>query len=205
MIYEILRNSFKIIFRILFRVELHGRENIPDHGGFLVISNHASFLDPPLVGSFIKRQINYLAKKDLFKIPLFGWLIREVRAIPIERERPDRSTIKLCRKKLKEGEGLLVFTEDTRTENGELRDFKPGSVMFLSGLQDIPVLPVYVEGSFRALPKGKILPRPVKIRIHYGKPFNLPQKGVEISKRDYYKTVSDLFYKKVNSLKIKKT
>ena len=136
--------------RLLFRLEAIGSENVPAHGPVLLVANHSSVLDPPLIGGASHRQLTYLAKAELFKIPLFG-------------------ALRTAKRVLEEGGALLVFPEGTRGDEGVIGPAKPGAGL-LAVSSGAAVVPVYVRGSGRAWPRGRRLPRPAKVTVTFGKP-----------------------------------
>jgi 1-acyl-sn-glycerol-3-phosphate acyltransferase len=169
MLYAVLKPVIKVLGRLAFGLEAHGTEHVPMHGPTLVVSNHSSLLDPPLVGAASPRTLHYMAKAELFDIPLFGRFIHALHARPVRREGKDASALRTALKLLDEGHALLVFPEGTRGEEGVLRDGKPGAGM-LAMLSGATVVPAFVQGSGRAWPKGSRGPRPAKVRIDFGKP-----------------------------------
>jgi 1-acyl-sn-glycerol-3-phosphate acyltransferase len=201
MIYAICKFFLLLFCRPYFKVKGLGIENIPVKGGVLLISNHASYLDPPLISMLAPRPCNFLAKKSLFKIPPIAWFFHSINVKPIKRNSIDRKGLAKCRELLSNGEILIIFPEGTRTSDGELGKFKPGPIMLVDGLPDVFILPVYIDGSFNAMPRGKLFPGRSQITISYGVPFKLPEKGVAMSRKTYYKTTSNLFFEKINSLK----
>ncbi|MDR0652317.1 MAG: 1-acyl-sn-glycerol-3-phosphate acyltransferase [Synergistaceae bacterium] len=164
--YRFVQNVFRLFFRLYNRLEVRGLSNVPNEGPMLVASNHASFVDPPLVGSVLPIRLRYLAKESLFRVPLLGFLIRTLGAVPVAREDSQRAgaVMKLLLALLKDGECVLLFPEGSRTEDGRLKPLEAG-VAYLSVKTGVPVLPVYVKGSFEAWPKGKALPRPSKLKL----------------------------------------
>jgi len=155
--------------RLMFRLEAIGSENIPAHGPVLLVANHSSVLDPPLIGGASDRQLTYLAKAELFKIPLFGTLIHGLNARPVRREGADPGALRTAKRVLEEGGALLVFPEGTRGNEGVIRPAKPGAGL-LAVASGAAVVPVYVRGSGRAWPRGRRLPRPAKVTVTFGKP-----------------------------------
>jgi len=165
--------------RLMFRLEAVGVENIPASGPVLIVSNHSSVLDPPLIGGASDRQLTYLAKAELFKIPLFGALIRGLDARPIRREGADPAALRTARHVLEEGRALLVFPEGTRGDEGDIRPAKAGAGL-LAVSSGAAVVPVYVKGSGQAWPRGRSLPRPAKITVTFGKPLRFePARGTD--------------------------
>ena len=170
MLYRTVKLIVAAVLRLLFRVEAIHVERVPGTGPLLLVSNHASLLDPPLVGGVCPRRLAFLAKAELFRIPLFGRLIYALGARPVRREGADPAALRTALRAL-EGEGaLLVFPEGTRGEReGVLRPGKPGAGM-LAVMSGAAVVPVYVSGSGRAWPRGRRLPRPTKVRVLFGEP-----------------------------------
>lgn len=167
--YQLWRRILKLVAVLVYRVGYTGRENIPATGGVLVVSNHQSHFDPPLVGIGCLRQINYVARKTLFDVPLFGRFIKSVGAFPIDRDGIGLSGIKESLKLLKHGEMVLIFPEGTRTSDGEIAPFRPGFTT-LAARTNAAILPVAIEGAFQVWPRSKKFPGLGKIRVHYGKP-----------------------------------
>jgi 1-acyl-sn-glycerol-3-phosphate acyltransferase len=176
------------LMRLLFRVEGHGTEHIPAEGAVLIVANHSSVLDPPIVGGMCPRQVTFLAKAELFRVPGFGWLIRRLGAQPLRREGADPSALRMARRVLAEGKALLVFPEGTRGEEGFLREAKPGAAL-LAVQSGAAVVPAYVHGTGRAWPRGRRLPRPVKVRVTFGAPLRF-QRAAGAERKAQYEAAS---------------
>jgi 1-acyl-sn-glycerol-3-phosphate acyltransferase len=172
MLYAVLKPLAVALMRLLFRLEVVNAGLVPATGPVLLVSNHVSVLDPPLVGGAAPRPLVFMAKEELFRIPLFGRLIRALNARPVRRDGSDMRALKAALAVLAEGHAILVFPEGTRgEEGGTLREGKPG-VGMLAVLSGAPVVPVFVSGSGAALPRGRALPRPTKVRVSFGPPLN---------------------------------
>jgi 1-acyl-sn-glycerol-3-phosphate acyltransferase len=169
MLYSILKPIAVALMRVLFRVEGRGAEHIPAEGPVLIVANHSSVLDPPLVGGMCPRRLTFLAKAELFRVPGLGGLIRRLGAQPLRREGADPSALRTAQRVLAEGKALLVFPEGTRGQEGTLREAKPGAAL-LAVQSGATVVPAYVSGSGRAWPRGRRLPRPVKVVVTFGAP-----------------------------------
>jgi 1-acyl-sn-glycerol-3-phosphate acyltransferase len=139
-------------------MRVRGRRHVPHQGGLLVIANHQSFLDPPLVGVAIRRHLNYLARKTLFRNRLFGGLIGSVGAIPLDQVIPGTEGIKAALALLKAGKAVLIFPEGSRTPHGRMQPLKPGVVVLIRR-GGVPILPVGVAGAFEAWPIHRKWPR----------------------------------------------
>jgi 1-acyl-sn-glycerol-3-phosphate acyltransferase len=169
MLYAILKPLTVLMMRLYFRVQGRGQEHVPRSGPVLLVCNHASVLDPPLVGGMAPRPVSFMAKAELFEIPLLGSLIRRLNAHPVRREGSDPAALRTALRLLEDGQALLVFPEGTRGSEEHLREGKAGAGM-LAILSKAPVVPVYVRGSGRAWPRGRSVPRPAKVRVWFGPP-----------------------------------
>jgi 1-acyl-sn-glycerol-3-phosphate acyltransferase len=188
MLYAILKPLTVVFMRLLFGLESWGAEHVPTVGPVLLVANHASVLDPPLVGGAARRPLSFLAKAELFDVPLFGGLIRRLGACPLRREGPDAGALRAALRVLRDGGALLVFPEGTRGQGGVLGPAKPGAGM-LAVLGKAPVVPVYVSGSDQAWPRGRRLPRPTKVTVTFGPPFAV-MPGAGASRKEDYEAAS---------------
>lgn len=152
----------------LFRVRVYGLARIPP-GGVLLACNHQSLFDPMLVGTIVRRPIHYMARRDLFKNPLFGWLIRRLNTFPVDRWKADRAAIRTAVERLKAGHPVLVFPEGTRSRTGR-PGVPSGGIRLIARMAGVPVVPVRIEGAFACWPPGKLLPRPGRMNILFGFP-----------------------------------
>lgn len=160
----------RIFCIVLFRMRFYGLENIPSNGPFILASNHQSFLDPLFVGIAPKRQLCFMARNTLFAGRIFGPLLLSVKAIPVRRGQADISAIKTIITKLKQGHGVCLFPEATRTTDGRIASFK-GGFGLLCRRGNAPVVPALIDGAFECWPRHKKLFKPgSKITVCYGKP-----------------------------------
>ncbi|PYO02147.1 MAG: 1-acyl-sn-glycerol-3-phosphate acyltransferase [Candidatus Rokuibacteriota bacterium] len=171
MLYAVLKFAALVAMRLLFRLRSHDRERVPPTGPVLLVANHSSLLDPPLVGGSAPRPVSFMAKAELFRIPLFGGLIWRLNARPVRRGGNDPSALRAALRVLERGGALLVFPEGTRGPEGELRQGKAGAGM-LAVLSGASVVPVYINGSGRAWPRGQRLPRPSRVTVWFGEPIS---------------------------------
>ena len=191
MLYRALKPVAVALMRLLFRLEVHGREQVPAAGPLLLVSNHVSLLDPPIVGGASPRDLHFMAKEELFGIPLLGWLIRRLNARPVKRDGSDGRALKTALRLLREGRALLVFPEGTRGVEGRLGEGKPG-VGMLAVMSGATVVPVHVSGSGRALPAGRVVPRPAKVRVRFGPPLHFKAAGAEERKERYREATREM-------------
>lgn len=154
----------------VWQLRAFGVENIPPKGGALLAANHQSYLDPPLVAACLPREMHFMARRSLFRNPLFRALIVRCNAFPIERDTADVKGVKEAIARLQAGHLLLVFPEGTRTRDGSIGPMKPG-VGILAERAACPIVPVLIDGAHEVWPKGRLLPRPGRIRVVFGRPF----------------------------------
>jgi 1-acyl-sn-glycerol-3-phosphate acyltransferase len=197
--YTVVRGVLRLAGLAYFRMEATGHDNIPAKGGALLVSNHASNLDPPLVATNARRHMHFLAKEELFESRIFGGLCRKLQAHPINRGGVDRRALRECLDILSAGEILVVFPEGTRTPDGTLQEAKPGVAMIAAQAQ-VPVVPVYIEGSFGAMPRGVSFPRPRKVRVHYGRPFDAADAMRGEGKRERYEALTAEMMRRIAEL-----
>lgn len=196
-----LRFTTTWLINLLFQTKGHGLENIPPTGPFVVASNHASLLDPYLIGfTSIQREVGFMAKEELFRVPLFGAIIRYCGAFPVKRGTRDQDAIQKFHDFLHSGKPLALFPEGTRTLTGELQPPKKGVGMLLYNAK-VPVIPAYIAGTFHCWPKGKLLPRPGKTSVTYGAPIPLDDLYVEKPEKATYAKIADRLMEHVAELK----
>jgi len=161
------------LFRFLFRGSTQGLEHVPMEGPLVVASNHGSHLDPPLLGHALGRPVAFMAKAELFAIPLLGAVIRACGAYPVRRGASDREAIRTATAKLEEGWATGVFLDGTRQANGRVNNPLPGAAL-LAARSSAPLLPVAIVNSHRALGSGRIWPRLVPLQLRVGAPIPPP-------------------------------
>ena len=155
------------IFRFFFRGQTIGISNLPKTGGVVVVSNHGSHLDPPILGHALGRPVAFMAKSELFRIPILSFIISACGAYSVKRGAGDREALRTASNRLIEGWATGVFLDGTRQENGRVNDPKAGAAL-LAARTGCPILPVAIINSHRAFPKGSFLPRFVPIHLKIG-------------------------------------
>lgn len=199
MLYTIARLISMVLFTILFRLKVEGKENIPKRGPFILASNHLSFLDPIALGVASPRKLNFIARHDLFSFRFLGWLIAHVGAFPIKRGRPDLWAIREGLRRLHKGEALVLFPEGTRNPNGALGEGHSG-VGWLALKASVPICPAFIEGTERALPIHAKCIKLKKVYIRFGIAIP-PQKAVK-GTRENSQAVTATVMEAIASLKI---
>jgi 1-acyl-sn-glycerol-3-phosphate acyltransferase len=176
--------------RLAFDFRVRGVEHVPLAGGVLAASNHASYLDPPLLGNATPRVMYYMARADLFRNSAFGALIRAWGAFPIGRKMWSAGGLKEALKKLDEGKLVMFFPEGSRTRDGELGRPMLGAGL-LAYLARAPVVPAYIDGTFEALPRGAKSVRPTRVTVSFGPPVDLAAYRAAEACKDTYRAVAD--------------
>ncbi len=193
--------------KVFYRLKARGAENIPS-GGAIFAATHASFIDPPLVAACSPYITYFLARKTLFKNPLFGALIRKLFAYPVDQQRSSSELFKTVKELTKEGHKILIFPEGARTPDGEIQEAKRG-VGLMASIARVPLIPVYVDGTYAVWSKSRKWPKLFgKTVCIFGKPLSfkdyahLPQKeAVEAITKDWYKAVVSLKKKHIKEVK----
>ncbi|MGQ9569844.1 MAG: lysophospholipid acyltransferase family protein [Thermodesulfovibrionales bacterium] len=196
LIYRIFKIVLTVFFKVFNRLEVIGYHNVPEKGGFIVAANHISYLDPPVIGVALRRKPIFIAKEGLFKIPVIGTFINYF-SFPLNRNKPQPSTIKEAVSRLKNGEVIVLFPEGTRSADGNMLDPKRG-VGLIAVMSASPVVPALIEGTDKALPVGAKFIRPAKIRVTFGKYIKIEKK--ETSKQ-FQERVSREIMERIKELK----
>ncbi len=173
--YQLVSKLFVLpIYKCVFKGHLIGRENIPQKDSFIMVSNHGSLLDPPLLGHALGRNISFMAKAELFKIPFLGFVIKACGAYPVKRGIADKNTIKTACKKLSNNNSIGIFIDGTRQKNGRVNKPKQGAALLAFKNQKL-LLPVAIVNSHRLIRFKFCIPLFSKIVIKVGKPIQPPQ------------------------------
>ncbi|MCL2405699.1 MAG: 1-acyl-sn-glycerol-3-phosphate acyltransferase [Defluviitaleaceae bacterium] len=188
MFYKFVRRLIIIFARIFYRFDVTGRENVPHTGAVILCSNHIHLLDCLLLAMFVKRQVFYMAKMELFKSPVFGWILRRLGAFPIDRGTTDLKAYRHTMGLLKNGNALGIFSQGTRTQ--EFDNVKGGVGVFAlkSGA---PIVPVGIKGTYRIFSK---------MRLSFGTPISMEQYANLKVKSELIEEVMDDVISKVSEL-----
>lgn len=171
---DTLRPFVRFGARIYWRIQLEGVQHIPTDGPLIIAPNHVTFADPVLVWLPIHLRVHFMAWDALFEIPGLSWLIRRLRAFPVQLESADPRSTREAVRLLQTGQSVMIFPEGGRSVDGRLQRFRPGAFRLASSLQ-VPVLPVTILGGHDSWPPGRVLPRPRRLSIVYH-PVILPPK-----------------------------
>lgn len=188
--YKFARILLSIIFRLVFRLDIKGVDNIPEEGRIVLCSNHISLLDPIVLAIAIPRPITFMAKKELFENKILAKLIYSLGSFPVDRQASDLSAIRSALKSLKEEKILGIFPEGTRVQKIDLDNAKPG-VSLISIKSKSPVIPVYINSKYKLFSKIVIkIGEPIYLDEYYNKKLSVDEHR-EISK-DIMKSIYSL-------------
>ncbi|HEY5256770.1 MAG TPA: lysophospholipid acyltransferase family protein [Candidatus Baltobacteraceae bacterium] len=180
--YGVARTLIYIVSRLLWRVRAYGRENVPLHGPLIIASNHRSNLDPPILGAYCPRRISYMAKSELFAIPVLGAMITSFGAYPVDRHGSATAAIKRSVAVLRAGGCIGIFPEGGRNLDGT-REAREG-VALLASLAGVPVVPAALVGTARSRQFAQM-------KVAYGKPMRLPA-GRKATREDLAKFTDEV-------------
>lgn len=190
--------------RVWHRLEIVGREHLPRDGSFVMVANHSSHLDAPsllaaLPLSKIHRAFPAAASDYFFtNLPKLAFSAVVINAMPFDRKANPEQSLALCRQLLDApGHVLILFPEGTRTTTGEMSRFRPG-VGFVTAGTPHTVVPCYLEGAFRAWPKGALIPRPRKLRLYIGEPVSFSDR---LPTREEAIAIAEELFARVQTLK----
>jgi 1-acyl-sn-glycerol-3-phosphate acyltransferase len=161
------------MLRLYFRGRVYGAEQVPMTGKLIVVANHASDFDPPLLSAAVRRPVSYMAKEELFQVPGLSQAIQLYGAYPVKRGSPDRSAIREALKQLDQGWAVGIFLQGTRTADGRIPNPKIGAALIAAKAQ-ATLLPVSLWGTHQIFQKGSAVPRPVPLTLRIGAPIPPP-------------------------------
>src|SRR5436190_23693849 len=163
---------FRALYKFYFGWRVYNPERVPPQGPVILAANHASFLDPPLVGSGLKRGINYLARENLFRFPILGWILHRWQVVPVDREGGGAKGLKAILDRLLAGGAIILFPEGTRSHDGKLQPARSGIGLTVIKSQ-APVVPVRVFGTYEACGRHVKFPLPRRrVSVKYGRPMH---------------------------------
>lgn len=196
---------FRAVYTLYFRWRVFNAERVPLKGPVILASNHASFLDPPLVGAGVKRGINYLARDTLFRYPGVGWLLRNWNSVPVDRDGGGAGGLKAILDRLLAGGAIILFPEGTRTRDGNLQPARSGIGLTVIK-STAAVVPVRVFGTFEAYGRHVTVPRPHPIAVKYGRAMQFETERAEAKHcskarlKEIYQEVADKIMAAISSL-----
>lgn len=172
LLWRVLQAFCRIVTTLMFDLKVYGRHHVPAKGGALLVANHQSYLDPVLVAVRLYRPVSFLAKSELFENPYFGWLIRALHAFPVRLGEGDVGAMRETIRRVQEGHILNIYPEGSRSEDGEIDKLQPG-ISLVVRRADVPIVPVVIDGAFKAWPRHRAMFRAAPVWVMYGPPLRL--------------------------------
>ncbi len=199
-LYWLSRGFVYLCLLLKYRLRVSGREHIPAEGGAVIAANHCSYLDPPVMCSSIhSRVVHFMARDTLFSNRMARWYFPRVGVIPLDRTRGDLGALKKAIASLKDGQVIGLFPEGTRSPDGDMRDAK-GGIGFLIAKGNVPVVPLYISGTFEAFPKGAKNLSPSRIVARLGKPITPEEIRAAMPAKNDYEAVGALVMSRIRAL-----
>ncbi len=189
LLYLTIRGTASCFFNSFFNLKVINREKLIEEGPCLIVANHQSFLDPPLIGSLYRNEVYFLARKTLFDAPGLKQALPYCNTIPVDQTRPDPASIIQVLRTVKNGGRIVIFPEGSRCPDGQIHDAMPGIGLILSKLATVPVQPVRIEGAYDCLPihSSKLKFRPITLSV--GDPIQFTPEELKAKGRDAQRAI----------------
>jgi len=184
------RALIHLVTRLFTRLRVTGIENIPQRGPVLIVSNHLSLADPPIIGISVPRQMMFMAKKELFSPGFIGYFVRSFGAFPVDRGTLDRKAFRLACEVLASGRVLMMFPEGGRSKTGKLGRGFPGSAR-LALCHSVPIIPVGISGTEKIQGLDWLWHRP-EIKVNIGRPFYVNVANGKLTREEQEKLTDDI-------------
>jgi len=196
-------NIFRAYLRLFHKLKVHGRDLCPGSGPLIIVANHSSYLDPPLVAvAFRHRRVRFMAKRELWGGKFLSWYLNSIGTVPVDRGSGSRSALQNAVDVVKAGGCLGIFPEGTRTKTGELGKGRSGAVVIAASTQ-AKLLPVFIEGTFESLPSGGKKVKCHPIEVYTGEPFTLTEKQCDLDDRRMLHETAEMVMAKIGAAKEK--
>jgi len=167
----LVKKALRFVFRAFFvTFDVKGMENLPKEGSYIIVSNHQSNIDPMIIIHNIPTPVCFMTKKELFSIPIFSWVLKQLGNFSVRRNSFDKNSIETAIKRIESGQVIVLFPEGTRSRDGKIKKFKSGVAYIMRYSDFKPIVPVHIRGSRELLKKGDFLPSPANISLTIGKP-----------------------------------
>lgn len=174
--YHAWRHVLRTVVPILTSIKVEGQQHVPRTGSCLIVSNHISIADPPILLGFIPRQAHFMTKAEAFEQWPLSWILPPGEPIKVHRGKADRQALRQAETYLKNGEAVVIYAEGTRSRSGEAQEARAG-VVFLAQRTGAPIVPVGIAGSERIFSKRFPWYRRAVVRLTFGPPFHIDELG----------------------------
>ncbi|MDD2240124.1 MAG: lysophospholipid acyltransferase family protein [Kiritimatiellae bacterium] len=199
-LYWLTRGCVYLLLLLKYRLRVYGRDHVPATGGAVIAANHCSYLDPPVMaGANNRRIVRFLARDTLLSNPIAKWLFPRVGVIALDRTRGDLAALKKALAALKGGQVVGLFPEGTRSPDGQMRDAK-GGIGFLIAKSKVPVVPLYISGTYQAFPKGAHQFRPSRLVARFGPAITPEEIRAAMPEKGGYEAVGALVMRRIRDL-----
>jgi 1-acyl-sn-glycerol-3-phosphate acyltransferase len=199
LVYWLGKMTVKLGFLLSSRLEVRNEKNVPREGGVLLVANHISHLDPPLVAATCARKVYFLSKKELFKNGFIGWFMNASGQIKVDRGKGIEA-VEVAIKTLIAGRVICIFPEGTRSRTGEMQQPHTGIVVIASKV-NVPIVPILVEGTYQMMPPKAKFPKLFsRIKMTYGEPFYLTEEQKDLSSKDKMRETAGAIMEKIRQL-----
>lgn len=192
MLYNIGKFAAFLLLKLFFGFTVSGQDEVPREGGFILATNHASNADPLVIGAASPKPLHFMAKDELFKNPFFAAVLLAVNAFPVRRGKGDIHAMREAMRRVRAGGGLLIFPEGGRSEDGRIGKGHEG-IGFLAQKLNVPVVPAYISGTDKALPKGSTHLTPSRVTVRFGR-------KILVERRMPYQAVADRIMDEIRRL-----
>lgn len=193
LVYRVVRRMFWLWFVLVHRFRVEQRDKLPKTGGCLIVANHQSMLDIPLIACSTDRHVCFVARDTLAKSRAISFLIRHTGAVMVRRGASDRAAIREMVQHLQAGDAVAIFPEGTRSKDGSVAEFQRGMAL-VARQAGVPIVPAGIRGTLSILPRGASLPRPVRCAIRYGDPLPSSGKALDAAREAVLGLVGDGSY-----------
>ena len=167
--YKAAKGIARVLFSLVYRIEIEGKEHLPERGKAIVSPNHFSMMDPIIIGAFLPRKVNFMAKEELFSNKLFALILNKLGVFPVKRGGADIGAIRTALRILNNGDIFCIFPEGTRSKTGEILKAKPGTAMIAIRARS-PIIPIAIIGDYKLFSKVKIIiDKPIYLSDYYDK------------------------------------
>jgi 1-acyl-sn-glycerol-3-phosphate acyltransferase len=188
------------LFKSLFRFQVFGAKNVPSTGGVLLVSNHVSYVDPIFMGAAVDRNLHYMARSTLFKPGVIERFLLSMNAFPVHLGVPDRGAIRQALQLLDDGNVLHIFPEGTRSIDGTLGTAQAG-VGLIAHRTTASVLPVFLDGTEKVLPRGAKMMKLAKVKLSFGRPLDLEHYRKAASSRETRAKIGEVVMSSIAELR----
>jgi 1-acyl-sn-glycerol-3-phosphate acyltransferase len=197
LLYYVIHFALVSLFGLLSRRRVRGKKNVPDRGGLIFVSNHINLVDSPLLGISLGRRVAFMAKEEVFRSRIIGYIMTSFGAFPVSKGRLDRKALRKATQVLNEGKALVIFPEGMRSRSQRLKLAFHGAALIASRT-GVPVIPVGITGTQRIRGLSWVWCRP-EIVVNIGKAFTLPRAKGRLTKSELSR-LTDLIMERIANL-----